>query len=136
MLRAFGSLPHVTIAGIVAVVLLGILTGFQLALALGAPLGAAAWGGQNPGVLPTRLRVASAIVGLVVYPLIGVVVLSASGLLDIALPFDTGIAMWVLAAFFALGAIVNGISRSAAERIWSPVSAILAVCCAVIALGL
>jgi hypothetical protein len=32
---------------------------FQTALALGAPWGAAAWGGAHPGVLPPRLRAAS-----------------------------------------------------------------------------
>jgi hypothetical protein len=87
-------------------------------------------------VLPGRLRVASAVVGLVVYPLIGLVILAAAGLIDDGwLPIDPTVAMWILAGFFALGAVVNAISRSAPERIWSPVSAVLAVCCALIALG-
>ena len=124
-----------TIAGILAVFLLAILVAFQVALALGAPLGAAAWGGQHPGVLPGRLRIASAIVGALIYPLIALVVLAASGVVNIGLPIDGRIVMWVLAAFFGLGTVVNAISRSAPERIWSPVSAILAICCAVIALG-
>jgi len=51
------------------------------------------------------------------------------------LPFDSTVAIWVLVVFFALGAVVNAISRSAPERIWSPVSATLAITCAVIALG-
>ena len=33
--------------------------GFQLALAAGAPWGAAAWGGAMPGVLPAGYRIAS-----------------------------------------------------------------------------
>ena len=33
---------------------------FQVALAAGAPLGALAWGGSHPGVLPSELRAASA----------------------------------------------------------------------------
>ena len=41
-------------------VLLGGLAVFQALLALGAPLGAFAWGGQHR-VLPTRLRVGSAV---------------------------------------------------------------------------
>jgi hypothetical protein len=125
-----------TIAALIAAALIVVLVVFQLALAAGAPLGAAAWGGQNRGVLPGRLRVASAVVALVVYPLIGLVILAAGGLIgDDWLPVDPTVAMWVLAGFFAVGAIVNGISRSPPERIWSPVSATLAVCCAVIALA-
>jgi hypothetical protein len=135
-LRAFGSLPHVTIAGLVAGAVLLILIAFQLALAAGAPLGAAAWGGRNPGVLPGRLRMASAVVGLVVYPIMLAVILAAAGLIaDDWLPFEPGIAMWVLAGFFALGVVVNAISRSPPERTWAVASAILAVCCIVIALG-
>ena len=125
-----------TIAALIAFALVGALTVFQLALALGAPFGAAAWGGRHPGVLPGRLRVASAIVGLVVYPLIGLVILAAAGLIDDGwLPVDPTVVIWILAGFFALGAAVNAISRSAPERIWSPVSAALAVCCVLIALG-
>lgn len=122
------------IAGAVATLLIVGLVAFQIALALGAPLGAAAWGGQHPGVLPARLRVASGIVGVLVYPILLLVVLSASGLLRVGLPVDADVAMWVLAGFFALGTIVNAISRSPPERIWSPVSAVLAICCAAIAL--
>src|ERR671918_1861551 len=123
-----------TVPAVIAAALLLILIGFQLALAAGAPLGAAAWGGQNPGVLPGRLRGTSAFVGLVVYPLILAVILAAVGVIgDDWLPFDPVIAMWVLAGFFTLGVLVNAISRSPLERIWAVVSAGLAVCCAVIA---
>lgn len=125
-----------TIAAILAVALLGILIVFQLALAAGAPLGYAAWGGRNPGVLPTGLRVASAVVGLVMYPIFIAVILAAAGLIgDDWLPFDPRIVMWVFAAFFALGVVANAISRSPRERIWSPVSGVIAICCGVIALG-
>jgi hypothetical protein len=41
--------------------------------------------------------------------------------------------MWVLAGFFTLGALANLASRSKVERIWGPISLIVAVCCAVIA---
>jgi hypothetical protein len=125
-----------TIAGVIAVGLIGVLIAFQLALGAGAPLGAAAWGGRNPGVLPTRLRIASAVVGLVVYPLMAAIVLAATGVIDDdRFPFDLDVAMWVLAGFFAVGVIANAISRSPPERIWSLVSGVIAVCCAVIALG-
>jgi hypothetical protein len=123
-------------AALIAVALIGALVVFQLALALGAPYGAAAWGGRNPGVLPRNLRIASAVVGIVVYPLMAVVILAAAGLIDgDRLLIDTTVAMWILTGFFALGAVVNAISRSAPERIWAPISALLAISCAFIALG-
>ena len=123
-------------AALIAVALIGALVVFQLALALGAPYGAAAWGGRNPGVLPRNLRIASAVVGIVVYPLMAAVILAAAGLVrDDWLPIDPTVAMWILTGFFVLGAVVNAISRSAPERIWTPVSAVLAICCALIALG-
>jgi hypothetical protein len=126
----------VTVVGLIAGALMVILIAFQLALALGAPLGAAAWGGQNPGVLPGRLRVASAFVALVVYPVILAAILAAAGLIgDDWLPIDPAIACWILAGFFALGALVNALSRSPAERIWALVSGSLAACCVLIALG-
>ena len=125
-----------TAAAIVAVFLLGVIVVFQAALALGAPWGAAAWGGRNPGVLPTRLRIASGITALVIYPLIALVILAAAGLIDDAwLPVDRGVAMWVLAGFLALWALLNLVSRSPRERIWGPVALAIAICCAIIALG-
>jgi hypothetical protein len=125
-----------TTAALIATALIGALVAFQVALALGAPFGAAAWGGRNAGVLPRGLRIASGIVGVVVYPVMAAVILAAGGVIDDEwLPVDPVVAMWVLTAFFALGAVVNAISRSAPERVWAPVSAILAVCCAFIALG-
>ena len=36
-----------------------LVAGFQIALALGAPWGRAAWGGAHEGRLPGKLRVAS-----------------------------------------------------------------------------
>jgi hypothetical protein len=127
----------VTLAAVVATILLVVLIVFQLALALGAPLGDAAWGGRNPGVLPGRLRVASAIGGLVIYPLIMLVILDSAGMIQVGwLPATGPAAMWGLTAFFLLGTLLNAASRSRRERIWAPVSLIIAVCCAAIALGL
>ena len=122
------------IAATIAVGLLVVVAVFQLALALGAPLGKAAWGGAHEGVLPTRLRVVSAFVGLVVYPMIIAVILSASDLIGADLvPGSGGVTMWVLASLFLIGAIANGVSRSRAERFWAPVSLGIAICCSVVA---
>jgi hypothetical protein len=126
----------VTVIAVVTTVLLTVLIAFQLALALGAPLGAMAWGGRISGVLPRGLRIASAVAGLVIYPAILAVVLSAQGVVSADwLPVDPTVVLWILVVFFAIGAVVNALSRSPRERIWSPVSAVLAVCCAIAALG-
>ena len=75
--------------------------------------------------------------GSIVYPLIILAILSASGLLRIdGLPVAGAVAMWVLTAFFLLGTLMNAVSRSRRERIWAPVSLVIALCCAVIALGI
>jgi hypothetical protein len=123
------------IAAIVAVVVLGVITIFQLALALGVPWGAAAWGGSHSGVLPGRLRVASAVVGLVVYPLIALLILATAGLINVDVPGSGPTAMWFLTGFFTLGAIANFASRSKVERIWGPVTLVLAISTAVIAVN-
>lgn len=125
-----------TVAAIAAVVLLLVIVAFQAALALGAPWGFAAWGGRHPGVLPRRLRIASGIAALIIYPLIIVLVLAAAGLIDADwLPVDRSLVMWVLAGFLALGALANFVSRSPRERFWGPVALAIAVCCGIIALG-
>lgn len=125
------------IAATVAVGLLVVVALFQLAVAAGAPFGKAAWGGAHHGVLPPRLRVASALVALVVYPAIIALVLSASDVLDADfLPGRGAAIMWVLATIFLLGAIANAVSRSRIERWWAPVSLAIAVCCALVAAAL
>lgn len=123
-----------TAAAIIVVVLLLAIIAFQLALALGAPFGEAAWGGQHRGVLPTRLRIASGIAGTVLYPLIIVVVLSSAGVIEAdRSPVQGRAAMWTLTALFAVGTLANFVSRSKMERYWGPVVAIIAVGCAIVA---
>lgn len=121
-------------AAIVAVVLLAVVGVFQIALALGAPLGRAAWGGRHKGELPTNLRIASGVAGIVIYPLIGLFVLASAGLIQARWMPGTGRAgMWVLAGLFTLGALANFASRSKMERYWGPVSLVIAACCGIIA---
>ena len=123
-------------AAIVAVVLLGVVGIFQVALAAGAPWGAAAWGGRYGGVLPSPLRIASGVAGVLVYPLIALYVLDSAGLIDLAWLPGTVLGMWIVTAFFTLGALANFASRSRIERIWGPLSLAIAVCSAIIALKL
>jgi hypothetical protein len=123
-----------TVAAGVAFVLLVIIGVFQLALALGAPWGRAAWGGRIEGVLPARLRIASGIVAILVYPLIALLVVGSAQVVDVNWLTTGEVVMWVVTAFFMLGALANLASRSKLERIWSPVSLAIAVCSAIIAL--
>ena len=125
------------VAAIVAVVLLVIIGVFQLALALGAPWGSAAWGGGFGAVLPVRMRVASGVAGVVAYPLAVVYVLTSSELVEADWLAGAGsLVMWVLVVFFAIGALANFASRSRIERIWGPVSLVIAACCGIIAVGI
>lgn len=123
-------------AAILAVGLLAVVAAFQLALAMGAPWGAAAWGGQHPGVLPRRLRIASAVAGILTYPLLIVLVMDAAGWVPLSWLDGAGsLPMWILAGLLGIGALANFVSRSPRERIWGPVALITAVCCVILALN-
>jgi hypothetical protein len=115
-------------------VLLGLLTLFQLALILGAPLGAFAWGGQHR-VLPARLRIGSA-VSILVYGLIVVIAWDRVGAINIFGGLFSEVAMWVIFGYFVLGIVMNAISRSKPERYTMvPLSVVLAGLSFLIAMG-
>ncbi|WP_255769164.1 hypothetical protein [Pseudarthrobacter sulfonivorans] len=99
-----------------AAAILAVLTVFQLALIAGAPLGHLAWGGQHK-VLTPRLRVGSA-VSIVLYGVFAYIALARAG---VTAPFLSGsftdVTSWVLTAYFGLGVVMNGISRSRPERL-------------------
>jgi hypothetical protein len=120
-------------AGVAAAVGFLVIAVFQVALALGAPLGRAAWGGANDR-LPTRLRIASGIAA-VVWVLAGIIVLGRVGIEVLPLPsavYRWG--TWVLVGLLLLGALVNFASRSAWERfLWGPFALLLAVLCFLVA---
>lgn len=122
------------ISAIVAVLLVVVVVIFQIALALGAPFGRAAWGGRHDGALPPRLRIASGVSALIIYPLIAVAVLEVSGVADWdVVPWSDSAVMWALTGLFVLGGLANLASRSPRERYWAPVSLAIAICCAIVA---
>lgn len=106
------------------------IAAFQIALALGAPMGQAAWGGNHQGQLPAGLRVGSAIV-VGVYVLAALIVLGRAGGAVVQLPqalFRWGI--WVLVVMLPIGALMNFASPSNWERfLWGPVALVLGVLC-------
>jgi hypothetical protein len=122
------------IAAVVASIVLVALAVFQVALIAGAPIGRFAWGGQHT-VLPARLRVGS-VVSIVLYALFAIVLLDRAGVIDVLPDVVSTVGTWVLVGYFALGVVLNGISRSKPERnLFTPVSLVLAVLCLLVALG-
>lgn len=123
----------VALASVLTAVL-ALLAVFQIALIFGAPLGRFAWGGQHR-VLPGRLRIGSAVTVLV-YALIALIAWDRAGVIDIFGDAFSQIAMWVIFAYFALGIVMNAVSRSRPERLTMvPVSIVLAAVSFFIALG-
>ncbi|MEV0728308.1 hypothetical protein [Polymorphospora sp. NPDC050346] len=107
---------------------------FQSALAAGAPLGRAAFGGGHAGVLPGRFRVASG-VAVVVWASAALIVLRRAGLGPPALPaVVAAYGVWVLFGLLLLGAVLNAASSSRWERwFWAPYALVLAGLCFVVA---
>lgn len=108
--------------GVCAAILLLGVSAFQIALAAGAPWGAAAYGGSNPGVVPTKLRRSSAVAAGVYAALAGVAGTRLASA-TVRRRVLTGAAP-VLAA----GTLLNLASPSLIERLlWTPTTAALAV---------
>jgi hypothetical protein len=125
-------LPARTLAVAAAVGFLAIAA-FQVALALGAPLGRAAWGGTYTH-LPMGLRIASAF-AVGVWVLAALIVLGRAGFQVSPLPsafYRWG--TWILVGVLPLGALMNFASPSSWERfLWGPVALILAGLCLLVA---
>ena len=125
------------LVSVVAAVLFVAMAGFQVALALGAPLGQHVLGGRTPGPLSMRLRVASTVAAAILVGL-AVVVLARAGV--IGWPTEAaGVlapACWVIAGYMALNTLGNLKSTSRLERtVFAAVTAILAILCAYVALS-
>ena len=124
--------PHLAALGACAV--LGGLGVLQILLAGGRPLGRFAWGGQHR-VLPRHLRIGS-VVSLGLYAGFAAILLDAAGLVSVLPVRVSALLIWASAAYFALGVVVNMISRSRPERLtMTPVAAILALLTLRVALG-
>jgi hypothetical protein len=122
-------------AAVLAAVGFLVIAAFQVALALGAPIGHAAWGGKQAR-LPTRLRIGSA-VAVVIWILATLIVLGRAGFEvspfpDVAERWGT----WILVGLLPVGAVMNLASSSRWERsLWGPLALILALLTLVVALN-
>lgn len=122
-------------AAIGFVALVAVLGVFQIALAAGAPWGLYAWGGQHPGVLPTRLRVGSAL-SVLIYGVMAVFMLDRAGVVDWLPDGVSHVGVWIVFGYSVLGTLMNLVSRSTKERaVMTPVAAVLAVLSFVVATG-
>jgi len=111
------TLPE--LAALAAAVLLGLVAIFQLALALGAPLGEATMGGRArhvDGVLAPPYRLAALASGAIL-ALAGAIVLSRAGIVDIGLSEGVvAIGAWVVVGFSLLNTVTNLSGRHPLER--------------------
>lgn len=98
------------------------------------PLGHYAWGGAHK-ILPPSLRIGS-VVATFIYSVVGLVILEAASVVDLVASEAPRFAIWVLAAFFGTGVVMNAISRSEKERRMAFVALSLAALCVIVALGL
>ena len=111
------------------------LAGFELALALGAPLGRAAMGGTHT-YLPAGLRIVAGFATLF-WPLAALVVLRRGGYRVPLISLRVARAgTWVLVGLLSLGVLMNLASSSDWERfLQAPFAAVLAALCLVVARG-
>jgi hypothetical protein len=124
-----------TVAALAFTIAAAIVIGFQLALAAGAPWGAYAMGGTNPGVYPRRLRVA-AVAQAVLIGLFAVIVLEHANLLEIPLLAGLPSLIWLVVVFSAVSLVLNLITRSTWERrLWAPVALVMLISSVLVAIS-
>ena len=121
----------------VAVVLavgLMVVVAFQAALTFGAPFGAAALGGTNPGQLPDAVRLVTGF-SAVVWLFAALLVLARGGRAVVRLPEAVSrVGIWVLVGLLGLGALMQFASSSPWERFgWGPYTLIMFVLSVVLA---
>ena len=121
----------------VAVVLaagLVVVVAFQAALTFGAPFGAAALGGTNPGRLPDAVRLVTGF-SAVVWLVAALVVLARGGYALVPIPEAVSrVGTWVLVGLLGLGALMQFASSSPWERFgWGPYTLIMFVLSVVLA---
>lgn len=119
--------PVARVCAVTAAGILAALVAFQVALAAGARLGQAAWGGQHT-TLPPGLRIAT-IVPIAIYLLGATVILRCAGYRAIRLSDETARrATWAFGVILLLSTLLNLASPGDWERfLMAPVALVLAL---------
>ena len=112
-------------------VLMLLIAGFHVLLSAGAPWGAFAWGGSRTGVLPKKLRIASA-ASAAFWIAMAIIVADYGEVISAGI--DRSVALLViriLTALLAIGTVLNLMSPSKKEKLlWTPVAAVCCLSCA------
>ena len=125
----------VRIVALIAAHIYAVIAVFQISLAMGAPLGEVAWGGGHDAVLPTGLRIASAVAAVMLIWML-LVVLARAGVARIDPVKRAYLAgfTWAVAGFMALNTLGNVASQNLFEqRVLAPVTAVLTAFTVVVA---
>jgi hypothetical protein len=137
--RARRGAGSVQIAAAAAAVLLGVISVFQVLLALGVPWGSAAYGGASAGpdgVLPLGLRVASAVAAVILGVAAWMVLVRADLVRRARL--SAGVlrwAIWIIVAFMVLNTLSNLSSSNLVERwVLGGTTVVLVLLCGYVAL--
>lgn len=111
-----------------------IVVAFQTAITLGAPFGAAAMGGTNPGRLPDSVRLVTGALGLMWF-LAALVVLARGGRALVPVPQAVArVSTWLLVGLLGLGSLMNFASSSPWERWgWGPYTLVMFGLCLTLA---
>ena len=110
---------------------------FQVALALGAPLGEYAYGGTKTGKLPLGFRINSVVAVFVMLAISGHYLAQLGVFEPILDPAGSSVVNWVLVAFTGLAALANNATRSKKERmVWGIPTILMFVASLVVALQL
>jgi hypothetical protein len=114
-----------TSARVAAAFLLGVV-GFQVAVALGAPLGPFTQGGQVEGALPTIGRAIAAVSAVVLLGMAAIALaLVGEGPMRALPRHRIRMLGWIVVAYALIGTVANLASRSAVERPWAIATSII-----------
>jgi glutaminase len=109
----------VTISSGFLVAMTLIVAVFQIALALGAPLGEYAYGGARVGKLPLGFRINSVVAVFVMLAISGHYLAQLGVFEPILDPAGNSVVNWALVGFTGLSALANNATRSKKERmVW------------------
>ena len=118
------------------ILLLVLVTCFQVAIISGAPWGEYAFGGKNKGVLPKNLRIGSVITSFLYLGIAGHYLTQLGIFPKLLSPELNQVANWAIVGINTLALTMNTITPSKKERmIWAPVALVLLVTSVAIALN-